>query len=159
MDSKSKTVYLAGKITGDPSYRMKFMEAARALEGAGFAVVNPATLPSRGFSYEAYMRMSGAMLAECEAACFLPDWKDSHGAIYEHGFAAANGIDIFYFAEWLEAHEILSNEKTGKLAFRCFMCEKISVYSASRGDGRTCAHCGGHIAPIGFAKVGVKLNA
>lgn len=159
MAEKITTVYLAGKITGDPYYRSKFYEAAQILEGAGFAVVNPATLPSSGFDYEAYMRISGAMLAECKAACFLPDWKESRGAMYEHGYAAAHGIDILYFDEWLEAHEVLSHEKTGKMAFRCFDCEKVSVYSARTSDGRTCAHCGGHIRPIGYAKVGVKLNA
>lgn len=86
-----ETVYLAGKITGDPFYRMKFYDAARKLEEHGFAVVNPATLPSEGFSYEAYIRISSAMLDECAAACFLPDWIDSKGAQYEFGRATAAG--------------------------------------------------------------------
>lgn len=57
-----KTVYIAGKITDDPYYRVKFYEAARLLEDAGFAVVNPATLPPEGLDYDAYIRISTAML-------------------------------------------------------------------------------------------------
>ena len=41
---QKKTVYLAGKITGDPFYRSKFYEAQKKLEEGGFIVVNPALL-------------------------------------------------------------------------------------------------------------------
>lgn len=94
------TVYLAGKITGDPFYCSKFYDAQRKLEEGGFIVVNPALLPSEGFTYEAYIRMSSAMMAECEAACFLPDWIDSNGAIYEYGKATAEGKRVFFFKDW-----------------------------------------------------------
>lgn len=97
---EKETVYLAGKITGDPFYRSKFYDAQRKLEEGGFVVVNPALLPSEGFTYEAHIRMSSAMLAECAAACFLPDWTDSEGAIYEYGKATATGKRVFLFAEW-----------------------------------------------------------
>ena len=73
---QKKTVYLAGKITGDPFYRSKFYEAQKKLEKGGFIVVNPALLPSEGFAWEAYMRMTGAMLNECAEVCFLfEDWE------------------------------------------------------------------------------------
>lgn len=104
-----KTVYLAGKITGDPYYRTKFFEAAEALREAGFVVLNPATLPSEGFAYEAYMRMSSAMLDECSAACFLPDWTESEGAIYEFGRASARGKEVFMFASWQAEREAKQN--------------------------------------------------
>lgn len=97
---EKKTVYIAGKITDDLFYRTKFYEAARKLEAAGFAVLSPAVLPD-GFTYEAYMRMSEAMLNECEAVCFLPDWRESKGARYEYGHATANGKEIFFYANWL----------------------------------------------------------
>ena len=112
-----KTVYLAGKITGDEKYRSKFRAAATMLEVAGFAVLNPATLPPEGFEYAAYMRMSAAMLIECDAACFLSDWKDSAGARDEHEMAKATGKDIFYFDEWVHklngAARIASREAVG----------------------------------------------
>lgn len=76
---EKRTLYLAGKITGDPYYFTKFYNAQKKLEEGGFIVVNPALLPAEGFTWEAYMRMSGAMLAECAEVCFLPDWKESKG--------------------------------------------------------------------------------
>ena len=97
---EKETVYLAGKITGDPFYRSKFYDAQRKLEEGGFIVVNPALLPSEGFTHEAYMRMSSAMLDECAAVCFLPDWTESKGAIFEYGKAATTGKHVFMFAEW-----------------------------------------------------------
>lgn len=98
--TEQKTIYLAGKITGDPHYYIKFQEATCKLEAAGFIVLNPAVLPPTGFTYEAYMRMSTAMLDECAAACFLPDWTDSNGAKYEFERAKAKDKHIFYFSEW-----------------------------------------------------------
>lgn len=97
---EKRTLNLAGKITGDPYYFTKFYNAQKKLEEGGFVVVNPALLPSEGFTYEAYIRMSSAMLEECEAACFLPDWIDSKGAIYEFGKATATGKHVFFFADW-----------------------------------------------------------
>ncbi|EQB20063.1 phage protein [Dehalobacter sp. UNSWDHB] len=99
---QKETVYLAGKITGDRYYWSKFFEAAKKLEAGGFIVVNPATLPPEGFGWDAYMRMSSAMLDECDAVCFLPDWTDSRGATYEFGRATARGKRIFFFAAWEE---------------------------------------------------------
>lgn len=97
---QKKTVYLAGKITGDPFYRSKFYEAQKKLEEGGFIVVNPALLPSEGFTWEAYMRMAGAMLNECAEVCFLPDWTESRGAKYEFGEAVAQKKPFFFFADW-----------------------------------------------------------
>ena len=97
---QKKTVYLAGKITGDPFYRSKFYEAQKKLEKGGFIVVNPALLPSEGFAWEAYMRMTGAMLNECAEVCFLPDWKESKGAKYEFGEAIAQNKPFFFFDHW-----------------------------------------------------------
>lgn len=55
---------------------------------------------AEGFTWEAYMRMSGAMLAECAEVCFLPDWKESKGAKYEFGEAMAQNKPFFFFADW-----------------------------------------------------------
>ena len=97
---QKKTVYIAGKITGDPFYRSKFYEAQKKLEEGGFIVVNPALLPSEGFTWEAYMRMAGAMLNECAEVCFLPDWTESRGAKYEFGEAVAQKKPFFFFNDW-----------------------------------------------------------
>ena len=97
---EKRTLYLAGKITGDPYYFTKFYNAQKKLEEGGFIVVNPALLPAEGFTWEAYMRMSGAMLAECAEVCFLPDRKESKGAKYEFGEAMAQNKPFFFFAVW-----------------------------------------------------------
>lgn len=102
---EKRTLYLAGKITGDPYYFTKFYNAQKKLEECGFIVVNPALLPAEGFTWEAYMRMSGAMLAECAEVCFLPDWKESKGAKYEFGEAMAQNKPFFFFADWEKAQE------------------------------------------------------
>ena len=154
---KKTTVYLAGKITGDPFYRSKFYDAQKKLEEGGFVVLNPALLPSEGFTYEAYIRMSSAMLDECEAACFLPDWIDSNGAIYEYGKATAAGKRVFLFADWERAQEETDKyeytaEKTDKIAFQCFVCGKFNVFPATHADGNTCKYCGGGLKALGYAK-------
>lgn len=161
---EKRTLYLAGKITGDPYYFTKFYNAQKKLEEGGFIVVNPALLPAEGFTWEAYMRMSGAMLAECAEVCFLPDWKESKGAKYEFGEAMATGKHVFMFSDWEKAEEekpkyIVQTEKTDKIAFKCLVCGKLNVFPANRPDGNTCKYCGGHIAAIGYASTGGKENA
>jgi len=92
------TVYIAGKITGDPDYMLKFIEAQNKLVNMGHVVLSPAVLPE-GFGYDAYIRMSRAMLDECEAVCLLPDWVDSDGAQGEYGRAVAKGKQVLWFDE------------------------------------------------------------
>lgn len=90
------TIYIAGKISGDRDYKEKFNQYQEALEDCGYTVLSPAVLPSSGFSYEAYIRMSAAMLRECEAVCFLPDWEYSNGAIQEFETAVKEKKAIYF---------------------------------------------------------------
>ena len=91
------TVYIAGKITGDPEYKAKFAEAQQSLEAKGYIVVNPAIFPLRGFTYEQYVRMGIALLNECETICLLPDWKDSEGAKFELEYAYIMGKEVMHY--------------------------------------------------------------
>lgn len=91
-------LYLAGKITGDPNYKAKFAEAARALRSTGHSVMNPAELPT-GFDYPDYMKICAAMIEVCDATCLLPDWTESDGAKYEYGHTIATGKRIRYYAD------------------------------------------------------------
>jgi len=123
------TIFLIGNIEGDPFYATKFFIAAKALESAGLIVINPALLSPAAFAHEAYIRILISLLNECEAVCLLPDCKESDTAKYELGEATAQNKKIIYYDEWLITHEILSPKRTGKEAYRCFYCNRISVYT------------------------------
>jgi hypothetical protein len=99
--TERKTAFISGKITGDPNYKAKFRRAEEELTDSGYFVMNPAILPEAGFGWEAYMRISEVMLLECEDVFFLPDWKESRGACYEYGLAAARGKGVFLYADFM----------------------------------------------------------
>lgn len=98
----NKTLFLSGKITGDKNYKAKFAAAEKALTDAGYIVINPALLPSEGFEWEAYMRITLAMMKECEIVCFLPDWEYSRGAEIEYLEAHKCGKKILFYLDFLQ---------------------------------------------------------
>ena len=74
-------IYIAGKITGDKHYKRKFKRAEKLLRSFGCSVMTPAWIvPSREFSYEDYMKVSGAMQEVCNGVYFLLDWTKSLGS-------------------------------------------------------------------------------
>ena len=75
-------VYIAGKITGDPSFKSKFAAAHRELIYKFDVVLNPAILP-KGLDYEEYMAICFAMLDVADAIYLLRDYKRSPGALRE----------------------------------------------------------------------------
>lgn len=109
-DCPIKKVFLCGKITGDPSYQVKFLKAAYVLEKGGFAVMNPAVLPPQGFTHEEYMTVTLAMLSVCDAVCYLDDWMDSEGAVREIETATQAGKPGFSFGIW---HEHFKRKQQG----------------------------------------------
>ncbi len=98
--AQHKRIFLCGRITGDPNYRAKFQRAAAMLTNAGYAVMNPAVLPSEGFEHDQYMTVTLAMVSVCDAVCFLNDWLDSPGAIREIDKAIRDGKPGFSFEAW-----------------------------------------------------------
>ena len=78
-------IYLAGKITGNPEYRIQFTAAKMELERDGHIVLNPAELPE-GMSKAAYMRICFAMIDVADAVVFLPDAAESAGARLEMAY-------------------------------------------------------------------------
>ena len=88
-------LYLAGKITGDPNYKEKFLRAQKALEEQGHLVMNPANL-TEGFPWEDCMPICFAMIDASEATAMLPDWADSQGAMLEQEYTAQSKKVLLY---------------------------------------------------------------
>lgn len=97
---KTIKVYIAGKITGDRRYRAKFREAAKALEEAGHVVLNPATLPD-GLDDVDYMRICMAMVDAADLAVFLPDYRESRGAMVEWAYCQRIGKDCALYLDMM----------------------------------------------------------
>lgn len=91
-------IYIAGKITGDRKYRAKFRDAAKNLEALGHVVLNPATLPD-GLEQVDYMRICLAMLEAADLAMFLPDYRESAGAMVEWAWCQRTGKDCAMYME------------------------------------------------------------
>ena len=91
-------VYIAGKIAGDQRYKVKFREAAKALEAAGHVVLNPATLPD-GLTGADYMRICMAMVDVSDVAVFLPDYRESRGAMVEWAYCQRIGKDCALYLD------------------------------------------------------------
>ncbi len=88
-----KKIYIAGKITGDASYREKFAVAEQKLRGEGCAVLNPAVLPV-GMSPADYMRICFAMIDVADEVAFLGDFGSSGGARLEMAYCAYIGKPV-----------------------------------------------------------------
>lgn len=97
-------VYLAGPITGIADYRDRFAAAEEALTAAGYIVLNPAVLPC-GFTHAAYLRMTCAMLAECDMFMLLPGWEQSKGTLIELSKAIAHQKKLNTFSRWRLEYE------------------------------------------------------
>lgn len=83
-------VYIAGKITGDPDYKRKFLLAHMEQKNEGHIVLNPAHLPE-GMRSADYMRICFAMIDSADLVIFLPDWETSAGARIEHEYCRYTG--------------------------------------------------------------------
>lgn len=80
-------IYLAGKVTGDPCYKMKFEAGVKHLEHLGWKredIVNPAQEVPYGTPWLKAMWRCLGLMRRCEWVALLPDWKESWGARIEH---------------------------------------------------------------------------
>ena len=98
-------IYIAGKITGDDSYKQKFMEAQRFLETRGHIVINPAVLP-QGMSNSDYMRICMAMIDVADVVMLIPGFDSSPGAKLELNYCTYTNKELAFFgrAEELQDH-------------------------------------------------------
>ena len=96
-------IYIAGKITGDPNYKMKFrMTAKHIQELYPLAVIlNPAELPE-GLTPKDYMRLCFGMIDAADILFALPDAEESKGAKLEIAYCRYVGKGVL---EWNESSE------------------------------------------------------
>ena len=96
---KKDKIYLAGKVTGDPCYKMKFEAGVKHLEDLGWKrqdIVNPAQLVSGDTSWLKAMWKCLWLMLGCGWVAMLPDWKESRGARIEHRVAKLSLKWIIY---------------------------------------------------------------
>lgn len=95
-----KKIYIGGKITGLPidEYRNKFELAKKRVqkEFPNAEVIIPTELCPDDMSWSDSMEICIDTLWNCDAVCFTPDWKDSHGSLIERKIAEKLGLCIMY---------------------------------------------------------------
>lgn len=79
-------IYIAGKITGDPNYKMKFRMAAKQIQELYplAVILNPAELPE-GLTLKDYMRLCFGMIDAADILFALPDAFCSRGVKKDGG--------------------------------------------------------------------------
>lgn len=101
-----KTIYLAGKVTGEPMANCikKFDTKQKELEAKGYTVINPLIEVESVYSndfpnvdWRKAMKVTlMALIARADEVHLLPDWSESRGAIIERNLARDLGIPIIY---------------------------------------------------------------
>lgn len=91
------TIYISGKIHGDPSYKAKFKHYEQKIAATyrESVIVNPAVLTGK-LDNKDYMPICLAMIDACDAIYLLPDWHLSKGATLEKAYAEYQGKNVLY---------------------------------------------------------------
>ena len=97
-------IYIAGKRSGDKSYREKFQKARERLKERyeGDAILTPAELPE-GMEKADYMRICFAMIDTADCVVLLPDWADSSGARVEYEYCRYIGKRVYRLLDGKDA--------------------------------------------------------
>lgn len=92
---KTKTVYIAGKISGNlENYKAEFQAAEDKLRAMGFErILKPSILPGN-LAYEQYMPICFAMIDMSDCIYFLDNWRESSGAMREFYYAKSKLKEI-----------------------------------------------------------------
>ena len=96
MNLEGKIIFISGAITGIDGYRKIFADAERWLLEQDCTVLNPAVLPPSGLEWEAYLRITTAMLREADVVYVLQNWERSRGVKEEVELAERLGKEIIY---------------------------------------------------------------
>lgn len=87
-------MYIAGPITGVPTYRQIFAAAEQELIEKGWGVFNPARLPSTA-DKKTVMGIDLAVVLNCSAVFALPGYLQSVGAMIETALADYLNIPVY----------------------------------------------------------------
>lgn len=93
------TIYISGKITGDPNYKEKFAAAEQEIKDGVEVkanIINPAKLPADKKTWLEYMQRDIKLLMDCDAIFMMKGWRHSKGARLERYIAKALGLVIIY---------------------------------------------------------------
>lgn len=136
-----KKLYISGKITGDPDYKEKFEKVRKESED-NYIVLNPAVLPE-GMLPADYIRVCFAMIDAADVVLFLPDYKESKGAMLEWDYCRYIGKKRFV-AFWKDCEASPGYDEFEKLyadGIKAFVCESANqkasndeIYIAKLGD-------------------------
>ena len=96
MNLEGKIVFISGAITGVDGYKQIFDATEQWLLEQDCTVLNPAVLPPSGLEWEAYLRITQAMVREADAIYVLQNWEHSQGVREEIALAESLGKEIIY---------------------------------------------------------------
>ena len=92
-------IYLAGPITNDPDYKIKFDIMADFLTKLGYKVFNPTSAPL-GLTYREYIDYGLELLRHCNCMCILPYKENSSsGVMLEKHYAELVNMPIIEIEE------------------------------------------------------------
>lgn len=90
-----QTVFISGPMSGIPGFnRDTFRSAEIHFRNAGYAVINPAVLPT-DLDDSKYTPICLAMIDQSDIVFMLDGWKESRGARLERDYAIRCGKIIF----------------------------------------------------------------
>lgn len=95
----SKKIYIAGKVTGLSRIEASFMFGAvqKELMDQGHEAIVPIDIvPPHCTSWEEAMKICIATLMTVDEVYFLPNYRDSPGAMVEHTLCEQLKIPIYY---------------------------------------------------------------
>lgn len=97
---KNKSIYISGKITGDPNYYLKFHAAQDYLEVVQgwnyWSIVNPVEHCNPEWPWWRCMAKDLRLLLKCRHVAMIPGWEESRGARIEHRVARLLKKEIIY---------------------------------------------------------------
>lgn len=110
MTDDKKLIYISGPISGNPDWRVDFINAEQLVNSQlkGFTAINPLCF---NLAYIPKMDWAGQMivclinLSKCDAILMLDGWEKSYGARIEKLFAEKLGLEVLYLKNLNQIYE------------------------------------------------------